>query len=217
MQGDTLSETGWSRPHDGNPLPGRRLDGSLGFFASLDDGSALLVAAEGVTDGSSGAEDVVRVKFEIVRDEVVMRFRAEKDVLETTFVEWRVVEPESEVHQEVIAVDVGTATATVATTNLPVKEQTLATGPSHEISAEFGSEAGSVDPIDVVEDRAEVLRSVIEALFGAEGALDVQPTMILGQILQAEASVHASAVGRRHVGQGSGIGLRRLENAATTS
>ena len=169
-----------------------------------------LLRAEGVADRGSDAEDVIGVELEVVGDVVVMGFGAHEESLPDV-----IAHAYTGMHQEMRVVDVGSAAAGVGAVGLPVEEQSLAADSSHEIGANFWSHPAGIHSVDVVESRAEVLGSVVEALLRSECTLNVDPQPLFREVLQAGAGEDSTFFRGRKEGLRRREGLGRPERAAT--
>ena len=76
-----------------------------------------LLRAEGVTDRSSDAEDVIGMELEIVGDEIVVGFGAHEKCLPEV-----IAHSYTSMHQKVRVVDVGAAAATVVAVGLLIEQ-----------------------------------------------------------------------------------------------
>ena len=173
----------------------------------------ILSAAKGVADRRSSAQDVIGVEFVVVGNEVIVRFRPDKNAFEEA-----IVQAKACMHQKVSIVHIGAASVSVeAGCGFLIKDQSFSADTRHEVASKSRREVASVHPIHVVQDGAEVLISVVETFFGAEGTFDIQPAGIFRKVLQTEVSKNAPAFRRGNEGQGCAFGSRRLEDAAADS
>ena len=162
-----------------------------------------------MADGAPDAKDVVGVKFEIVGDEVVMGFGADKECSPEV-----VADTNSRMHKEVGAVDVGAAAGSVSAIGGVVKQDRLATNPGHEVGTRLCRQAIGIDDIRVVQDRTIVLVPVVQTFFCAHCAFDIDSPTALGKVLQTGAGVGPTRFGRGNEGLGGRQGFGRPQGAA---
>jgi hypothetical protein len=172
---------------------------------------AELVGAERVSHRGSNAEDIARVKLEIVGDEIPMRFGANKIVVPKVIAQIR-----SGMQQEVSAVHVGNTTLgkCSARVELSIKQQGLAADAAHEIRTELFAQARSKHGVGVIKNGPVRLVVVVEGFVVTEGAFHVETDVIGQNILKAGTGINAALFRWRNEAGQSGRVLGRPQRAA---
>lgn len=148
------------------------------------------MVAEGVSDRSSEAEDVVGVKLVIVRDEVVVNLRADKEIAPRV-----ITDSKAGVEKEMVAVQIGAAASGgEGARTYPVKEQCLNSGSRHDVAVGLGCQPMGINAVRIDQNRPVKLEVVIQALVVAEGAFNVDAKIFRVQVLEEEAGIGATSL-----------------------
>ena len=110
-----------------------------------------------MADGASEAEDMVGVKFEIVGNEIVMGFGADKECPPEV-----IADSDSSMNEEMGAINVSAATGHEAAICGVVEQDRLTANPRHEVGPGFSRYVIGIDDIRVIQDRAIVLIPVVQ-------------------------------------------------------
>src|ERR1051326_8295882 len=168
-----------------------------------------------MADGSSGAEHMIGMEFEVVRDNVPVNFGANEEISPEV-----VADARAGMHHEMCAVDVSAAAAgrEAATAGGVVEQQSLGADSRHEVARSLLREMRTgVHRIQVIQDGTIGLQAVVETLVIAKGAFGSEAEMLLVGVLNEDTGIVTALLWRRQVAdRGRGV-FERPESAGSSA
>jgi hypothetical protein len=166
-----------------------------------------------VADGSSDAEDMIGMEFEVVGDDVPVHFGTNEEISPDV-----VAYAGAGMEQEVSAVDVSAAAAgrEAATAGGVVEQQSLGADSGHEVARSLLSEmGGGVHRIQVIQDGTIGLQAVVETLMVAKGTFGSEAEMLLIGVLNEDTGIVPALLRRRQIADRSSGVFERPEGVAS--
>src|ERR1700744_3622859 len=148
----------------------------------------LFLILEGIANGNTKASGMGSAEFNIVVNEIEVRFRPDKDAR-------RCIETNAGAHlaKEVIAADEIRATYKVAVNEWRIEMDALRANSGSEFSLGFPAQRGRIHGINIVETWTEGLYSLIQILAGANCGIKRHANIVVPQKVQSKIGISASA------------------------